>query len=240
MIDVEMVSFTYPGAQAATLDRLSLAVASGEVYGLLGPSGAGKSTTQRILMGLQPGYSGSVRIMGQPIAELGRGLYDRIGVCFELPALYLRLTALENLRLFAALYARKVRDPMDVLAEVDLTDAANQRVGQFSKGMKMRLNLARAMLHDPDILFLDEPTTGQDPTRARSTRDLIRNLKARGVPLILVSHNLRQVFNLVDKIWVFRRGSIAGMVETAKTDGNEVVSMITGVKSGVHENASYI
>ena len=209
MIDVEMVSFTYPGAQAATLDRLSLAVASGEVYGLLGPSGAGKSTTQRILMGLQPGYAGSVRIMGQPIAELGRGLYDRIGVCFELPALYLRLTALENLRLFAALYARKVRDPMDVLAEVDLTDAANQRVGQFSKGMKMRLNLARAMLHDPDILFLDEPTTGQDPTRARSTRDLIRNLRARGKTIFLTTHNMTEAAEVCDRVGFLSKGAIA-------------------------------
>src|SRR5690606_22314221 len=104
----------------------SFEIGQGEVYGLLGPSGAGKSTTQRILMGLLRGYRGDVRIFGQPLAALGRDLYERIGVSFELPALYLRLTALENLRLFAALYRRPTRDPLEVLAMVDLADAAGQ------------------------------------------------------------------------------------------------------------------
>ena len=209
MIEARALSFTYPGAATPTLNDLNLSVASGEVYGLLGPSGAGKSTAQRILMGLQQGYFGSVHILGRPIAELGRGLYERIGVSFELPALYLRLTALENLRLFAALYSRPVRDPMDVLAEVDLADAANQRVQQFSKGMKMRLNMARAMLHDPDILFLDEPTTGQDPTRARTTRALIRSLKARGKTVFLTTHNMSEAAEICDRVGFLAEGTIS-------------------------------
>ena len=209
MIDVEDLRFTYPGAAAPTLAGLSLRIAPGEAYGLLGPSGAGKSTTQRILMGLQPGFSGRVSIFGQPIADLGRDLYGRIGVSFELPALYLRLTAVENLRLFAALYDRPSRDPHDVLAEVDLADSAGQRVEQFSKGMKMRLNLARAMLHDPEVLFLDEPTTGQDPSRARTTRELIMRLKGRGKTVFLTTHNMTEAAEVCDRVGFLSHGRIA-------------------------------
>jgi fluoroquinolone transport system ATP-binding protein len=144
MIRTSGLNFTYPGAATPTLDNLSFEIGAGEVYGLLGPSGAGKSTTQRILMGLLGGFSGEATLFGQPVQSLGRALYERIGVSFELPTVYLRLTALENLRLFSALYEKPTRDPMEVLAEVDLADAANQRAEQFSKGMKMRLNLARS------------------------------------------------------------------------------------------------
>ena len=208
MIHVENLGFRYPGADAPVLDGLSFDVAAGEVYGLLGPSGAGKSTTQRILMGLLSGYGGSVDLFGQPIARLGRGLYERIGVSFELPALYLRLTALENLALFAALYERPSRDPLEVLAEVDLHDAAGQRVETFSKGMKMRLNLARALLHDPDLLFLDEPTSGQDPARARQTRELIRSLGRRGKTVFLSTHNMAEAEEICDRVGFLAHGHI--------------------------------
>ena len=114
MIAVEGLGYTYPGAAAPTLDGMGFSVATGEIYGLLGPSGAGKSTTQRLLMGLLGGHSGSVEIFGQPAHALGRGLYEKIGVSFELPAVYLRLTALENLKLFAGLYGKQTRDPMEV------------------------------------------------------------------------------------------------------------------------------
>jgi len=208
MIAVDQLGFTYPRADGPTLKGISFSVAAGEVFGLLGPSGAGKSTTQRILMGLLRGYSGSAAILGQPVQSLGRALYERIGVSFELPAVYLRLTALENLKLFGALYEKKVRDPREVLAEVDLVDAANKRVDQFSKGMKMRLNLARALLHDPDLLFLDEPTTGLDPARARMIRDLIRALKARGKTILLTTHNMAEAEEICDRVAFLADGVI--------------------------------
>jgi fluoroquinolone transport system ATP-binding protein len=208
MIRIENVHFSYPGAGRPALDGLSLEVTRGEVYGLLGPSGAGKSTTQRILMGLLKGYSGTVDLFGQPIGALGRGLYERIGVSFELPALYLRLTARENLRLFAALYRRPARSADEVLAEVDLADAADQRVETFSKGMKMRLNLARSLLNDPELLFLDEPTTGQDPGRARVTRDLIRRLKAEGKTVFLTTHNMSEAEEICDRVGFLVGGRI--------------------------------
>ena len=208
MIKATSLSFTYPGAGAPTLDNLSFEIGAGEVYGLLGPSGAGKSTTQRILMGLLGGFSGEATLFGQPVQALGRALYERIGVSFELPTVYLRLTALENLRLFAALYEKQTRDPMEVLAEVDLADAANQRAEQFSKGMKMRLNLARSLLHDPELLFLDEPTTGQDPARARMTRDLVRGLKARGKTIFLTTHNMAEAEEICDRVGFLAQGTI--------------------------------
>ena len=208
MIEVEDLSFTYPGAAAPVLTGLSFAIAKGEVYGLLGPSGAGKSTTQAILMGLLRGFAGRATVFGQPVHSLGRRLYERIGVSFELPAVYLRLTAVENLKLFAALYDKPSRDLREVLADVDLADAADQRVDQFSKGMKMRLNLARALLHDPDLLFLDEPTTGQDPARARTTRGLIRTLKARGKTIFLTTHNMAEAEEICDRVGFLAWGHI--------------------------------
>ncbi|MEO6395464.1 MAG: ABC transporter ATP-binding protein [Devosia sp.] len=236
MIDVEDLSFSYPKAKAPALNGVSFRVAEGEVYGLLGPSGAGKSTTQRILMGLLKGYAGKVQLFGAPVAGAGRALYERIGVSFELPAVYLRLTARENLRLFAALYERPVRDPIEILAQVDLADAADQRVDQFSKGMKMRLNLARALLHDPDLLFLDEPTTGQDPARARTTRDLIRSLRARGKTIFLTTHNMAEAEEVCDRVGFLFEGRIAVTGtpdELRRTHGERRVEMRVKEDQGV-------
>jgi fluoroquinolone transport system ATP-binding protein len=230
MIAVEQLGYTYPGAAKPTLSGLSFSVGAGEVFGLLGPSGAGKSTTQRILMGLLQGYSGSATVLGQPVQTLGPALYERIGVSFELPAVYLRLTALENLRLFGALYEKRVRDPLEVLAEVDLADVANQRVDQFSKGMKMRLNLARALLHDPDLLFLDEPTAGLDPGRARTIRDLIRTLKSRGRTIFLTTHNMAEAEEVCDRVAFLAGGAIpvSGSPEQLRRQfGKRVVEVVT-------------
>ncbi len=236
MIGVSDLRFTYPGAARPALDGISFEVAAGEVYGLLGPSGAGKSTTQRILMGLLRGYSGKVSAFGRPIGTFGRDLYERIGVSFELPALYLRLTALENLRLFAALYAKPTRDPHDLLAEVDLADAAQQRVETFSKGMKMRLNLARALLHDPELLFLDEPTTGQDPARARLTRGLIRRLKAEGRTIFLTTHNMNEAEEVCDRVGFLVDGRIpvtGSPAELKRRFGQRVLEVAVSEAGGI-------
>lgn len=240
MIDVEDLAFTYPGASVPTLRNLTFSVRPGEIYGLLGPSGAGKSTTQRIIMGLLKGFSGKAEIFGEPVASLGRQLYERIGVSFELPALYLRLTALENLRLFAGLYSKPTRDPMEVLASVDLADAAHQRVDQFSKGMKMRLNLCRALLHDPDLLFLDEPTTGQDPARSRLTRDLILALKDRGKTIFLTTHNMAEAEEICDRVGFLAAGHIpvAGSpVELMRQLGRRELEVTVAMSVGVEKRS---
>lgn len=208
MIEVENLHFTYPGTTEPVLNGLDFSIASGEVYGLLGPSGAGKSTTQKILMGLLHGFDGKVSIFGQSLQDLGRSYYERIGVSFELPTLYLRLTARENLALFAALYDRPTRNPDELLDLVDLGEAADQRVETFSKGMKMRLNLCRSLVQDPDLLFLDEPTTGQDPARARITRELILKLKAEGKTIFLTTHNMAEADEICDRVGFLAKGHI--------------------------------
>ena len=236
MIDVEDLRFTYPGAAAPVLKGISFSVARGEVFGLLGPSGAGKSTTQAILMGLRKGYDGAANVFDQPVGAGGGAFYEQIGVSFELPSLYLRLTALENLKLFAALYDRKTRDPMDVLSLVDLEDAASQRVETFSKGMKMRLNLARALLHDPEVLFLDEPTTGQDPARARHTRDLIKQLRDDGRTVFLTTHNMAEAEEVCDRVAFLAHGVIPAMGEPAalkRQFGESVVEVSVAAERGI-------
>lgn len=240
MIDVENLAFTYPGASVPTLSNLTLRVERGELYGLLGPSGAGKSTTQRILMGLLKGFSGKAEIFGEPVASLGRHLYERVGVSFELPAVYLRLTALENLRLFTGLYSKPSHDPMEVLASVDLADAAHQRVDQFSKGMKMRLNLCRALLHDPDLLFLDEPTTGQDPARSRLTRDLILTLKDRGKTIFLTTHNMAEAEEICDRVGFLAGGHIpvtGSPAELMRRFGRRELEVTVAMPAGVEKRS---
>ncbi len=200
MISLEDISYTYPRGQGSTLSGLTLDVKDGEIFGLLGPSGSGKSTTQKISMGLLRGFSGRASVFGQPVGSMGRDFFNRIGVSFELPKLYLRLTALENLKLYAALYKGPARDPIELLTLVGLEKDADKRVADFSKGMKMRLNLCRALINDPDLLFLDEPTTGQDPARARLTRDLIRQLKQEGKTIFLTTHNMAEADEVCDRV----------------------------------------
>lgn len=200
MIRLSEVTYAYRGSDEKILNGVSFEIGEGEIFGLLGPSGAGKSTTQSLLTGLLKGFGGSAQVFDKDVGTLGRVFYERIGVCFELPTLYLRLTALENLKLHAALYSVPTLNPMDMLALVGLAEDANKKVEAFSKGMKMRLNLCRALINDPELLFLDEPTTGQDPARARRTRDLIQSLKAQGKTIFLTTHNMTEADEICDRV----------------------------------------
>lgn len=163
VIVVEELRMRYRGAATDAVDGIAFTVEPGEVFGFLGPNGAGKSTTQWILTGLLRGHRGRAEVLGRPVARWGPDYYQQIGVSFELPAHFSRLTARENLAAFGSLYAGPVEDPEQLLSTVDLTGAADQLVASFSKGMQMRLNLARALLNRPRVLFLDEPTSGMDP-----------------------------------------------------------------------------
>ncbi len=230
LISVNQLGFCYEGNNAKTLDQLTFSIQPGEVFGLLGPSGSGKSTTQQILMGLLNGFSGQASIFNQDADNLNRSFYERIGVSFELPTLYLRLTALENLRLFAALYSVKTLNPMEVLAMVGLETDADKRVEAFSKGMKMRLNLCRALLNDPELLFLDEPTTGQDPARARITRQLIQQLKQQGKTIFLTTHNMAEADEVCDRVGflVNGRADVIGQpAELKRRYGQRTLEVIT-------------
>ncbi|WP_274363314.1 ABC transporter ATP-binding protein [Paenibacillus thermotolerans] len=208
MIRVEELRFTYPGKRDETLKGLDFSVLPGEIFGFLGPSGAGKSTTQNILIGSLKGYEGSVTVFGKELKTINKDYYEKIGVAFEFPSFYQRLTALENLNLFRALYNGRTADPNKLLESVGLSEAANVRVSQFSKGMKMRLNFCRALLNDPDLLFLDEPTSGLDPVNAKRMKDLILQMKADGKTIFLTTHNMNIAEELCDRVAFMAEGAI--------------------------------
>ncbi|MEV4897407.1 ABC transporter ATP-binding protein [Nonomuraea sp. NPDC055795] len=167
LVEVNELTFTYPKTAEPAVKGMTFTVRQGEVFGFLGPSGAGKSTTQKILTGLLTGHAGQATVWGKEPATWGSDYYQRIGVSFELPNLYHKLTALETLRFFASLYRGPVEDPMALLERVGLAEHAHVRAGAYSKGMQMRLVFVRALLHRPELLFLDEPTSGMDPVNAR-------------------------------------------------------------------------
>lgn len=209
MITVRDLTFTYPGASEETLHGLHFEIAEGEIFGFLGPSGAGKSTTQKILIGLLKEYGGTIEVMGRDVSGWGQDYYQHIGVSFELPNHYLKLTALENLQYFRSLYAGETRDPMEVLAWVGLDADANKKVADFSKGMKVRLNVARSLIHHPTVLFLDEPTSGLDPVNARKIKDLVLDLRKQGTTVFVTTHNMMVADELCDRVAFITAGNIS-------------------------------
>lgn len=208
MIDVRELTFTYPGAKQPTIKGVDFQIGKGEIFGFLGPSGAGKSTVQKILIGLLKGYRGQVTVMGQELSKTSRHFYEHIGVAFEFPNFYSRLTALENLSLFASLYTQKTADPLRLLDQVGLIKYAHTKVSDFSKGMKMRLNFCRALLHQPDILFLDEPTSGLDPVNSRMVKDILLQMRAADKTIILTTHNMAAAEELCDRVAFIVDGQI--------------------------------
>lgn len=206
MIEVERLAFGYRPGQLTVRD-VSFTVKPGEIFGFLGPSGAGKSTTQKVIIGLLKPYEGSVRVLGREVREQGPDYYQSIGVGFELPNHFVKLTAMENLRFFASFYAATA-DPRELLERVGLGDDADQRVEQFSKGMKVRLNFVRALLHDPQVLFLDEPTSGLDPVNARLLKDIVLEQRERGKSIFLTTHNMADADELCDQVAFIVDGEI--------------------------------
>lgn len=211
VIEVDALRMRYRGTRTYAVDGISFTVGSGEIFGFLGPNGAGKSTTQRILTGLLHGHEGRANVLGQPVARWGPDYYEHIGVGFELPAHFSRLTARENLAAFAALYRGPVEEPEMLLDLVDLGAAADRALGEFSKGMQMRLNLARALVNRPRVLFLDEPTSGMDPVHATLVRDLIRRQPGEGRTVFLTTHDMATAEQLCDRVAFMVDGRIAAV-----------------------------
>ena len=203
------LSFTYPRASAPAVEGLDVAIAEGEIFGFLGPSGAGKSTTQNVLIRLLRGYRGSARVLGREVAAWGQDYFEHVGVSFELPSHFLKLTARENLAYFRALFRSPGRSVDAALADVGLLDDANKRVQAFSKGMRIRLDLARALLHDPRVLFLDEPTSGLDPVNAALVRDLVLRRRDAGTTVFLTTHDMQVADALCDRVAFLVDGRIA-------------------------------
>ncbi|WP_078553883.1 ABC transporter ATP-binding protein [Bacillus alkalicellulosilyticus] len=209
MIKVEHLQYQYPGNAENTIKDISFTIEKGEVFGFLGPSGAGKSTIQKILIGILKNYIGHVEVIDQELSQAQASYFEKIGVAFEFPNFYQRFTAIENLTFFSSLYSTQVEDSMTLLTRVGLEKDANTKVGNFSKGMKMRLNLCRALLHDPDVLFLDEPTSGLDPTNMKLVKDIILEKKKQGKTIVITTHNMTIAEQICDRVAFIVDGKIS-------------------------------
>lgn len=199
----------YNGLRA--VDGITFTVETGEIFGFLGPNGAGKTTTIKVLTGQLRPTSGTAQVAGCDVVEERQQLKPRIGVVFEYQNLYERLSARDNLVFAARLYGVPQRRVDHVLAQVGLTDRARDRIKGYSNGMKQRLLVARALLHEPEILFLDEPTRGLDPNVARDIRSIIANLARQGVTVFLTTHYMEEADQLSDRVAIIDQGCIVAL-----------------------------
>jgi len=201
MIKVHNLSYAYPGPNHEVLHNLNFEIEKGEIFGFLGPSGAGKSTTQKILYKILRNFQGEVIIGGKQLSQLGSEYFEQIGVGFELPNHYLKLTGRENLELFGSYYKKaKLLDIGQLFEQVGLEDSIDQKVESYSKGMKVRLNFIRAIMHRPDILFFDEPTAGLDPINAHNLKEQIVQLKKEGKTIFVTTHDMTTADEICDRV----------------------------------------
>jgi ABC-2 type transport system ATP-binding protein len=215
MFPVETHELTKRYGQLVAVDKVSLTVRPGEVYGFLGPNGAGKTTTLRMLLGLVRPSAGTVRLFGR---DVGQSLAD-VGALIEGPAFYPYLSGRENLRVLAR-YAGCPAGRVEIVLDlVDLTDRARDRYGTYSLGMKQRLGVAAALLKDPKLLILDEPTNGLDPAGMADMRRLIRRLGAAGKTVLLSSHMLGEVQQICDRVGVVSGGRLIAESTVAELRG---------------------
>ena len=223
------VDFGYQ-AQEQVLRTFSMSVPQGAIYGFLGANGAGKSTTIRLLLGLLTPGAGRIRLWAKQLEADRLGILQRVGAMIESPSIYLHLTALENLKI-ACRYRGVAFSKIDeVLSLVNLQHSKNKPCKAFSTGMKQRLGLARALISDPDLLILDEPTNGLDPEGIIEVRDLLLELKAQGKTIFLSSHLLSEIEKTATHIGVIREGRMAfqGTVEElARLRSNRISVRIT-------------
>jgi ABC-2 type transport system ATP-binding protein len=208
-IEVEALEKRYGDVRA--LAGISFSAGPGEVFGLLGHNGAGKSTTIRILTGRARPTAGRARVLGHPVPDELEHVRARINLVAETPTLYERATAKENLDLFCKLYGLPTVRGDEALERVGLATSAARKVKTFSTGMRQRLMLARAVLNDPRVLFLDEPTRGLDPQSANELHALVRELADRGAAILLTTHDMTEADSLCDRVAFLAEGSIAAL-----------------------------
>lgn len=222
------------------VDQLDLEVAEGEVFGFLGPNGAGKTTTVRMLTSLIKPSSGEVLVNGFRIGVQDTEIRRTVGILTESPGLYERLTAEQNLRIYAELY--DLDDPdkaiKKYLSMMNLWERRMDAVGSYSKGMRQKLAVARALLHEPKVLFLDEPTTGLDPEAAKTVRDFIEELKSQGRTIFMCTHNLDEAERHCDRVAIFNQKLLAVDKPSAlreKLFGRKVVFHLAGLSSEMRQ-----
>lgn len=208
MIKVEGLYHSYSHNENYAVKNANFEIPKGEIFGFLGPSGAGKSTTQNILTGLLPLQKGNVTVAGYDVKTLSRKMFNKIGMSFEQSNVYSKLTARENLDFYRKLFDVETRSSEQLLQMVGLDGKENVKAGEFSKGMKHRLTFARSMLNNPELWFLDEPTTGLDPAIAVEIKDIIREENDKGVTVFLTTHNMFIADELCDRVAFIVDGEI--------------------------------
>jgi ABC-type multidrug transport system ATPase subunit len=235
-IDVSGIRYAYGDVQAVA--GVDFSVASGEILGFLGPNGAGKSTTIKMLTGQLDAQVGSISILGRDMPREKDAIQGRIGVCFEEKNLYLNMSAVENLVFFSHLFGLKDFDPGDYLRRVGLYERWDDRVAEYSKGMRQRLMMARTLINSPDVLFLDEPTDGLDPVSSKAIRQIVRDEASRGAAVLLTTHDMLEADKLSDRVAFINEGRILAMDTPERlklAHGTRAVRVRSGDGDGVKE-----
>lgn len=208
---IQAENLTYRYGHLLAVDHINFEVGEGEILGFLGPNGAGKSTTVKMLTGQLLPKEGRATLLGMDVARRPKQVQAQIGVCFETTNLYENMSGIENLKLFANLFGIKGFDAEALLKRVGLDGRGNDRVEGYSKGMKQRLMVARALVNRPKILFLDEPTEGLDPTSAQAIRSLILEEQQRGATVFLTTHDMHEADRLCHRVAFIDRGKIVAL-----------------------------
>jgi ABC-2 type transport system ATP-binding protein len=208
-------NLTYRYGDLVAVDHLNFEVAGGEIIGFLGPNGAGKSTTVKMLTGQLRPAEGKAVLLGQDMSQQGKRVQAEIGVSFETTNLYEQMSALENLNLFARLFGVKNFNAKALLEKVGLGGREKDRVETYSKGMKQRLMLARALVNNPRILFLDEPTDGLDPVSSQTIHAIIREASDQGTTVFLTTHDMVEADKLANRVAFINKGKIAALDKPA-------------------------
>lgn len=230
IVQITDVYKQYGGFKA--VDGISLTIDEGDIYGFLGPNGAGKSTTLRMLLSLISPTSGSIEIMGKSLQKSRNEILAQTGSIIEKPDFYLYLTAKQNLWLLSKMYSQTIgaKRIEEVIKLVGLSGRENDKVKTYSHGMKQRLGLAQALLHNPKLIILDEPTTGLDPQGIIELRELILQLKNEGKTVVLSSHILSEIQLIADSMVIINKGKAVaqGKVNTLLADDDVIVYIELG------------
>lgn len=211
MIEVQNLYHSYTNDENYAVKDVSFNIEKGELFGFLGPSGAGKSTTQNILLGLLKLQKGEITIDGKDLRHASKDLFNHIGVSFERPNVYKKLTGLENIQYHRQMYDVPTEEPMKLLRMVGLEKDADKKAGGYSKGMLQRLVFARSMANNPRIWFLDEPTSGLDPNTAAIIKDIIKDRQKKGTTVFLTTHNMHIAEEICDRVAFITNGVISAI-----------------------------
>jgi len=208
---IEAEDLTYRYGKLTAVNHINFSVLKGEILGFLGPNGAGKSTTIKMLTGQLVPKEGRALILNKDMAKKREELQGKIGVCFEEKNLYEKMSAAENLKFFATLFGIRSYNPYPILKRVGLEKREKDKVDGYSKGMKQRLMMARALVNNPKVLFLDEPTDGLDPVSAEAIRKVILEERDKGVTVFLTTHEMLEADKLSDRVAFINEGKITAM-----------------------------